>query len=995
MAGTPDSSGGETQTATTILPATADVVEPPDTAEPPDTVDPKPGTTSGTASGRRRPRALTVLAGLAIVLFALWGIGTPLLGSSTLTATNEMVAGSPWVNDGFAGIQSTNTYLDDTYTSELPSTILFKNALSQGQLAEWNPYGSGGYPLAALPDYAFFSPLTVPYYVLPTWLAPAYERLLEIVVAVGGSFLFLRRLSLSRAAALTGGLVYATSGFMVAWLGFPQTRVAAFIPVLFWAVERFIQLRRLRDAVFVAVPVGAMLLGGFPSVTGYALLTAGGYVLVRLIGIHRHEPLRLIRPILYLIGAVIAGVGLTLFQLIPFLGFFDTWLIQGRGQDSTSHLALSSLLTTIAPWAFGSVNPALGTQFTLLPNFVEATSYISAAGAVLVLVAVAMPRQGRALLPRGVWFFLLIAGLIWAELIYLGGPPLAFVEGAPGLRALFSINFIGRARSILGFLLAILVAVGLELLIRHRTVKAESLRGRRIWAACIIVSGALLLGSVIWLGWRDTITGANSLAEDVDQAMSEYKHELVVAGILVAVAVLCVLLLRFAGAPTSSYRDAKRKRWVRFGSAAVLIGLITAQSTQYVVLYYPHSPPGAFFPSSDTHRYLAANLGDERYASSTDGMVFGTNTAYQLRSVNGHAFINTNFAALVNGIPDGPIPYPTYIDFQPGDPNQATSPVLDVLGTKYWVAAPADPVFGTLNNATANGTMVLAQNKPVTIPLTTTGPLRAVQFTATGKIPTSMSDLTNNAWVTVVVRDTSGRQLAKTTRLTAGITADQPFQLAVTGEAIPPGTQETATFTLHGPAPLTVDSQDNLPSVGTITDYPDGLRVVFSGSTVIYQRLNALPRIRWASQSKVMRSQGQRVATVSAGDLPADTVILAKPGPVAAGKPGTVHVTDDGIDSITTKVDAQGAGYLVIADADQVGWTASVDGRAAPLVSADEGLVAVPVPAGQHTVRIQYSLSHGRSAVVLSIGTAVVLVLLALGDWAWFRYRRRKVLTDA
>ena len=131
-------------------------------------------------------------------------------------------------------------------------------------MAQWNPYGAAGSALGAMPDYALYSPLTVPFYVLPSWLAPAYERLLEIVCSVGGAFLFLRRLSLSRPAALLGGITFAGSGFMVAWLGFPQTRVAAFIPALFWAVERFVQERRARDAALVALPVAALLLGGFP-----------------------------------------------------------------------------------------------------------------------------------------------------------------------------------------------------------------------------------------------------------------------------------------------------------------------------------------------------------------------------------------------------------------------------------------------------------------------------------------------------------------------------------------------------------------------------------------------------------------------------------------------------------------------------------------------------------------------------------------------------------
>jgi hypothetical protein len=283
---------------------------------------------------------------------------------------------------------------------------------------------------------------------------------------------------------------------------------------------------------------------------------------------------------------------------------------------------------------------------------------------------------------------------------------------------------------------------------------------------------------------------------------------------------------------------------------------------------------------------------------------------------------------------------------------------------------------------------VLTPGRPVTVPLPTTGPLRGIGFTPTGNVPTSLYQLDPNSWVNVVIRDQNGRQLASSSHLTAGVTADTAFQVALAGESIAAGTQETATITLHGPDPLTVDSQGRLPSVGTVTDATDGLKIVYVGSTVIYQRMNALPRIRWAAQSQTVRGDDNRVNLLSSGKVPADEVVLSAPGPAASGKPGTVRVTADGTDSVATKVDAQGAGYLVVADADQVGWTATVDGKRADLVAADEGLVAVPVPAGQHTVVLEYAVTHGRAGAWLSIATAVLLIVICVADWLWTRQRR-------
>jgi hypothetical protein len=954
---------------------------------------------------KRRPRALTVVAVLGVVLFALWGIGGPLFGSSTLTPTDEMVTNGPWVSSGFAGTIPGNAYLDDVYTSELPSEILFKQQLGQGKVAQWNPYGAAGSALGAIPDYAFYSPLSVPFYVLPSWLAPAYERLLEIVCSVGGAFLFLRRVSLSRPAALLGGITFAGSGFMVAWLGFPQTRVAAFIPALFWTVERFLQTRRLRDAALAALPVAALLLGGFPSVAGYALLTAGAYAVVRLVSEHRRDLKRLVRPVLCLGGSVVAGLGLALFQLVPFLSFYKTWMIEGREQTPTSTLPVSSALTMVAPWSLGTVDEHDPVQFVLRTNMVEAVAYLGAAALVLLVVAFMLPRRGRGMMPTGAWVFFVAATAAWVELIYFGGPPLAWAQETPVLRALFEQNFVGRARSILGFLLAVLVAVGFEALLRARTraradekaavssssssppllsFRARLFAQRRLlWPAAVLVLAVVGTISMLVHGRNTVRIAAGTSQQDVTKALDLFGTEIRSALVLVGIAVACVIALAVAGRQALSGR--REVSLLRFGAATTLIVLAAVQGAQFMARYYPKADKAMFYPVTDTHEYLADNLGEQRYASAYDAITFGTASAYNLRSVNGHNFLNANFAALMQGMPDGAVPYPTYIDFQAGDVKQATSPVLDRLGTKYWVAGPTDGVFGTVHAAPRSGTTQLVPGKPITVPIT--GPVRGIAFTPEGTVPWSIAGLTKDTTVDVVIRDASGKQIAETSRLT-GAAAGTSFQVAVTADQVPAGTALTATITLHADLPLTIDATTGgRPAVDTITDADDGLRLAYVGSSVIYERMNALPRIRWASQSTVVPSQDQRVSMLATGKVAADEVVLSDPGPVASGQPASLSVLNDGTDSVTTTVDAKGSGYLVVADADQVGWQATVDGHRAALVKADQGFVAVNVPAGTHTVTLRYALPQQSVATWASAAVGLSLLAVPAGELWWERRR--------
>jgi hypothetical protein len=1003
---------------------------------------------ASTPSEPRWQRVLTVLVGLAIVGYAAIGIGSPLLGGKVFGATDMLASRAPYVNSGLGDVVPTNTYLNDTVDSVLPNTSLFGRLLRSGEIALWNPYQAGGSAFGATPNNAVYNPLSVPYLVLPGWLAPGYVKLLEILVAAGATFLFLRRFRLGRAAALLGGLIYVGSAFMIAWTNWPQTRVAAFIPAVFWCVERLVTQRRARDAALLCLAVASMLFGGFPAVTGYAILFAGLYLVVRLLAEYgprspSGEPAawRRIVGVIVAAGAALGGaVALAAIQLLPFVSATSGAYLRGRAQLPSDHLAPVTLLTSIAPWAFGTTNPNRGPYWYLPINLVESTAYLGAAAVLLVLVAVAWPRASWARLPRGGWSFFVLATGAGLVVLYGGGPPLAVLQKFP---VLFSANYVGRMRSVLWFLLAVLAAVGFDLLVRRvsasvreadfyanrRTAVAEVNSGSAgntgepstagaqpspptggrarlpgwTWVAWPVAvwAGAALLGlALLWVGRHaaKTATGGQGSGSRV----SWFDHQVAYSAAFVLVAIVAVGVLWWAARreePTEPTEPtvSSRGRRALVASAALLVPvLVVVQALSFAAPYWPKSDKSTFYPRTPVVNWLGSHLGDDRYAAGS-AMFVGADSYYQLRSLNGHAFLGDTFGEALDGMPGWALgDPPTYVNFK-SSLQMAQQPLFDRLGIRYFVTSPSDPVFGKVTTPNDDGSSsVIGGDQSSTFEVPGSGPLRAVSLTTTTPFRPSV-----DAHIRVSLRNAAGAEVAKGEREIlavknghTGLGKDQRVTIPVAAEQVPPGTRLTAVLTVDSATPLGVHG-DRTSTLGTVRPASDGLKLVYADDAVVYQRLTALPRIRWASQPIVEPDAAKRVALVNSRALTADQVVLDKADPAVpdkavAGGGAKVSVIDDGIDAITTKVEATGSGYLVVADALQTNWVATVDGKPADLVPADHGLVAVAVPGGTHTVKVAYQTPYHAAGTYLSALAGLVLVAIFVGGW-WRTRRRRSV----
>ena len=239
--------------------------------------------------------------------------------------------------------------------------------------------------------------MNLTYVALPVSYAPGAGKVVEMLVAAGFTFLFLRRLRLGRPAAVLGGMIYMATGFQVAWSNWPQPQVGALIPALFWAVERHLQDRTRRTFVAPAIAFGLMLASNFPAIVGFTLALLGPYVLLRTWVLDDGDWRGMVRrlgglAIAFGLGATLAAV--VVVPLREFLSAYD--VLEDRAQGPDSHLGLHWLSTLVAPFALG--NPSDGVAWA--GNIIEGLSFLG--GAAAVLAGLSLLLRPVASVPRGV-----------------------------------------------------------------------------------------------------------------------------------------------------------------------------------------------------------------------------------------------------------------------------------------------------------------------------------------------------------------------------------------------------------------------------------------------------------------------------------------------------------------------------------------------------------------------------------------------------------------
>jgi hypothetical protein len=166
-----------------------------------------------------------------------------------------------------------------------------------------------------------------------------------------------------------------------------------------------------------------------------------------------------------------------------------------------------------------------------------------------------------------------------------------------------------------------------------------------------------------------------------------------------------------------------------------------------------------------------------------------------------------------------------------------------------------------------------------------------------------------------------------------------------------------------------------------------GERVASERGYVLYELDAAQPRVSVVSDWRVVDGVGQALEAVTERrfDPSLTAIVETDPGftPLSQGSAVSASYDEARPEDVRIDVRAETPSLVVVRNAWERGWKATIDGTPAPLLVADAFLQAVAVPAGEHEIRLTYhepAIGRGvaASAVVwcaFAIALAVVVVI--------------------
>lgn len=873
------------------------------------------------------------------------------LGQRTYAAVDMMEPTAPY-REGLGRPPNVVSVVQTDQAESLAGPLAFFRALRHGHFQRWDPNVAAGQPTGVLPVNGLLSPFSIGYLFLPAWYAIGFKTFLALVFAQVSTYLLLRRLGACAGAAVVAGVAYTFGGTNLVLIHRVDT--VFLLPALFWAVHRLVRQPDRRGAAVVAVLVAWSWFEGFPSGWVYCLYASAAWA--AWLAVRRAPGIgaairRLALPVVGMAG----GVALSAITLVPFLSeVLDRGTLEVRAGAAGNHIPSIQLFGLFDLSATGS--PTRGPWWSGL-NPVESVSHVGlivTVAVVLGLLAAALGRLRLSQAAADVWPF--FCGLLAIALVvnFLGTPVLTVLEHLPGVAR----NPIGRSRFLLNLAFAVIGALALDAL-WHRAPEPRLRASRAAGATALAVLAGAVLFTVV------DFARAASSANRLRDVTTRFTVGLVAAALAGALA--------WAVARRPSGR-------ARAGVTVALAAMLFAQLGWPVRDFTPQAPVGDYYGEQAGHRAVRVLL-DGRYRFAATDYQFYPNSgqALGIPDLRGLALHSREFKALVRAFNEQAFSRdPLKIDLKREEWNLA-SPLLDDLSVRYFALGTNSFPFGRASDEADlfwdRWASLIGIPEDATAGVAT-GPLNGMN------IPMRVGGDCEGGRVTVSVRS-GGRLVAETSRAAFDL-VDGWQGFALLGQSLTAG--DPYSFTAKADKPgCRIDIGMRGPHVARqllVEDPGAPVRLVSTEQAWIYERPAARQLVTAHSRWRAFADQAQLLAW-AASRPPADADVASyvgqdRPAAVAAPAP-VVDAFEIAGDTVRAEVRASAPALVVVSQNRAQGWTARIDGKAAPTVAVDGALLGVFVPAGDHVVTLRYM----PRSFLIGLAVSGLALLLVVATFVW------------
>lgn len=283
--------------------------------------------------------------GLLYLALAIAAVAANPLNGQTVGPFDLLASTPGWNPDG-AQVQVRHWERSDIIDGLLPAWLEARRQLRQGHLPLWNPLPAGGTPAMLDSMSAELTPGFLLFALAPDPAFGFYLTVLFCLVAAGlGMHLLVSRYC-GWWCALFAGISYMLCGFITAWLFWPHTHTAIWIPWLLLAVDYFGAKGSHRGYVGIAVATALMVVAGFPFVAAMGIGAA--LVHVAVVGAWRGRLVEGLRASSAVVTSMLLGLMLISIPLLTFSASLEDADLAYRGGGSAFSIADWRLL--LGPW---------------------------------------------------------------------------------------------------------------------------------------------------------------------------------------------------------------------------------------------------------------------------------------------------------------------------------------------------------------------------------------------------------------------------------------------------------------------------------------------------------------------------------------------------------------------------------------------------------------------------------------------------------------------